>query len=160
MSNHGITVDYINPFIEATIHTFQTKCSLAPTRERLFLKGDGEEVYGVSEIVGLGSETTGVVVLNLPEVAAIRVGGKLAGQDFTALTAGVVDGVGELTRFIAEDAKNRLVQKGYKSEIGLTKVVTGRNYITTQSKVTTCVVVSFASEVGRFCLEVSLQKVA
>ena len=160
MSNHGITVDYINPFIEATTHTFQTRCSLAATRDRIFLKGDGEEVYGVSGIIGLGGEATGVVVLSFPELVAIRVVSKFAGEEFSSLTSGVVDGVGELTNLIAEDAKNRLVQKGYKFEIGLPKIVTGRNYITAQSKSTTCVVVSFASEVGKFCMEVSLKKVA
>ena len=88
MSNHGITVDYINPFIEATTHTFQTRCSLAATRDRIFLKGDGEEVYGVSGIIGLGGEATGVVVLSFPELVAIRVVSKFAGEEFSSLTSG------------------------------------------------------------------------
>jgi chemotaxis protein CheX len=157
--SHGINVDYINPFIEATTHTFQTMCSLTPTRDRVFLKGDGEETYGVSGIIGLGGEATGAVVLNFPEAAAIRVVGKFVGEEFTSITSGVVDGVGELTNIIAGDAKNRLVQKGYKFEIGLPKIVTGRSYITAQNKSVPCLVVSFASEIGKFCLEVSLKKV-
>jgi chemotaxis protein CheX len=70
----------------------------------------------------------------------------------------VVDGVGELTNIIAGDAKNRLIQKGYKFEIGLPKIVTGRNYITAQNKSVPCIVISFTCELGRFCIEVSLKK--
>jgi chemotaxis protein CheX len=70
----------------------------------------------------------------------------------------VVDGVGELTNIIAGDAKNRLIQKGYKFEIGLPKMVTGRNYITAQNKSVPCIVVLFNSPIGKFCLEVSLRK--
>ena len=68
------------------------------------------------------------------------------------------DALGELTNIIAGDAKNRLIQKGYKFEIGLPKMVTGRNYITAQSKSVPCIVVSFTSQIGKFCLEVSLRK--
>ncbi len=153
-----INVDYINPFIEATINTFQTMANVVPVREKVFLKGEGEEVYGVSGIIGLGGEATGAVVLNFPEAVAIAAVGKFVGEEFTSITSSVVDGVGELTNIIAGDAKNRLTQKGYKFAIGLPKIVTGRNYITAQNKAVPCVVISFTSDLGRFCLEVSLKK--
>jgi chemotaxis protein CheX len=157
--SRGINVDYINPFIEATVHTFQTMCSVTPARDRVFLKGEGEEVYGVSGIIGLGGEATGAVVLNFPESVAISVVSKFVGEEYANITSSVVDGVGELTNIIAGDAKNRLIQKGYKFEIGLPKIVTGRSYITAQNKAVPCLVVSFASEFGKFCLEVSLKKI-
>lgn len=160
MNNHGINLDYVNPFIEAITHALQTSCSLSPTRDRVFLKGDGEEVYGVSGIINLSGEATGAVVLNFPDVVARRLVGKLKGEDFPSLTSSVVDGVSELTSLIAGDAKNRLEQKGFKFEIGTPKIVTGRNFITVQSKAGSCLVVSFTSEVGRFCMEVSIKKVA
>ncbi len=158
MNKPTLNADYINPFIEATVNTFQTMCSLTPVREKVFLKGDGEETYGVSGIIGLGGEATGAVVLNLPEALAIGVVGKFVGEEFTTITSSVVDGVGELTNIIAGDAKNRLIQKGYKFEIGLPRIVTGRNYITAQNKSVPCLVVTFTCDIGRFCLEVSLKK--
>ena len=154
----ALNVDYINPFIEATVNTFQTMANVLPVREKVFLKGEGEEVYGVSGIIGLGGEATGAVVLNFPESVAIAAVAKFVGEDFGSITPGVVDGVGELTNIIAGDAKNRLMQKGYKFEIGLPKIVTGRNYITAQNKAVPCIVISFTSELGKFCLEVSLKK--
>lgn len=154
----GLNVDYINPFIEATVNTFSTMCNVTPARDKVFLKGEGEEVYGVSGIIGLGGEAIGAVVLNFPEPVAIAVVSKFVGEEYSTITASVVDGVGELTNIIAGDAKNRLIQKGYKFEIGLPKMVTGRNYITAQNKSVPCIVVSFGSLIGKFCLEVSLRK--
>ena len=154
----GINVDYINPFIEATINTFTTMCNVTPSREKIFLKGEGEEVYGVSGIIGLGGEALGAVVLNFPESVAITTVSKFVGEEYSSITASEVDGVGELTNIIAGDAKNRLIQKGYKFEIGLPKMVTGRNYITAQNKSVPCIVVMFNSSIGKFCLEVSLRK--
>jgi chemotaxis protein CheX len=154
----SINVDYINPFIEATINTFQTMVNVVPTRDKVFLKGEGEEVYGVSGIIGLGGEATGAVVLNFPEAVAIAAVSKFVGEEASTITSNVVDGVGELTNIIAGDAKNRLLQKGYKFEIGLPKMVTGRNYITAQNKSVPCIVISFTSDLGKFCIEVSLKK--
>jgi chemotaxis protein CheX len=154
----SINVDYINPFIESTINTFSTMIGITPAREKVFLKGEGEEVYGVSGIIGLGGEATGAVVLNFPEQVAISAVGKFVGEDITSITSSVVDGVGELTNIIAGDAKNRLMQKGYKFEIGLPKIVTGRSYITAQNKAIPCIVISFTSDIGKFCIEVSLKK--
>ncbi len=156
---HGIKVDYINPFIEATIHTFQTMCQIVPTREKIYIKkGDSEEVYGISGIIGLKGEMSGTVVLNFPEQIAIRVVSKIAGEEQKNITSSVVDGVGEILNIIAGDAKNRLVQKGYKFEIGLPKIVTGRSYVNAQKKSDHCIVITFNSPFGKFSLEVSLKK--
>ncbi len=157
--SRGINVDYINPFIEATVHTFQTMCAVTPVRDRVFLTGEGEAVYGASGIIGLGGEATGAVVLHFPEQVTVRTVGTFIGEEITSITARVVDGLGELTTIIAGDAKNRLMQKGYTFEIGLPKIVTGRSYITAQNKSVPCLVVSIASAFGKFCLEVSLKKI-
>jgi chemotaxis protein CheX len=159
-SPRSINVDYINPFIEATINTFQTMVNVVPTREKVFLKGEGEESYGVSGIIGLAGEATGSVVLNFPEQVAIAAVAKFIGEEIKTINSSVVDGVGELTNIIAGDAKNRLMQKGYKFEIGLPKIVTGRNYITAQKTTVPCIVISFTSEMGKFSIEVSLSKSA
>ncbi|TVR11799.1 MAG: chemotaxis protein CheX [Planctomycetota bacterium] len=154
----GLNVDYINPFIEAVVNTFKTMCSVDVQRERIFLKGDGEERYGVTGIIGLGGEASGAVVLNFPEEVAIKSVSSFVGEVYDAINSDVVDGVGELTNIIAGDAKNRLLQKGYSFDIGLPKIVVGRNYVTAQSSSIACIVIQFACSLGKFALEVSLKK--
>lgn len=154
----GLNVDYINPFIEAVVNTFKTMCSVDVQRERIFLKGDGEERYGVTGIIGLGGEATGAVVLNFPEDVAVKSVSSFVGEVYDAINSDVVDGVGELTNIIAGDAKNRLLQKGYSFDIGLPKIVVGRNYVTAQSSSIACIVIQFTCSLGKFALEVSLKK--
>jgi chemotaxis protein CheX len=154
----ALNVDYINPFIESTVNTFKTMCSTNVVRNKVFLKGEGEEIYGVTGIIGLGGEVSGAVVLNLPEEVAMRLVGAFVGETYESLSSDVVSGVGELTNIIAGDAKNRLSQKGFSFEIGLPKIVVGRNYITAQAKNIACFVISFTSDHGNFTLEVSLKR--
>ena len=160
VSANSMNVDYINPFLEATVSTFQSMCSLVVTREKIFLKGNDQVNYGVSGIIGLAGEAQGAVVLSFPEETARKVISKLVGEDFDTINAAVVDGVGELTNIIAGDAKNRLVQKGYKFDLSLPRIVSGRSHIAAQSRAVQCLVISFRSELGTFCLEVSLKKMS
>jgi chemotaxis protein CheX len=156
--NSGINVDYINPFIEATIHTFQTMCSVTPVRTRLALKGKDEEVYGVCGIIGLAGEATGAVVLNFPEQVAVAMVSTFVGETMTEISPAVMDGVGELANIIAGDARNRIMKKGYAFEIGLPKIVAGRSFVIGQNRSVPCLVVTYGSEFGSFSLEVSLKK--
>ncbi len=154
----GLHVDYINPFIEATVNTFATMCSTEVTRDRISLKGEGSEMYGITGIIGLSGEASGSVVLNLPAQAAINVVSSFVGEAYDDINADVVDGVGELINIIAGDSKNRLSEKGYTFNLSLPKIVVGRNYVTSQSRSTPCIVLSFLSELGKFTIEVSLTK--
>ena len=115
-------------------------------------------MYGVTGIIGLGGEATGAVVLNFPEEVAVRAVSSFVSESYDTISSDVVDGVGELTNIVAGDAKNRLMQKGYNFDIGLPKIVVGRNYITAQSQSVPCIVISFKSDIGSFTLEVSLKK--
>ncbi len=154
----GLNVDYINPFIESVVNTFKTMASVDAERERVFLKGEGDEMYGVTGIIGLGGEACGAVVLNFPESVAIKAVSSFVGESYESISSDVVDGVGELTNIVAGDAKNRLMQKGYNFDIGLPKIVVGRNYVTAQSQSVPCIVIGFKSSIGAFTLEVSLKK--
>jgi chemotaxis protein CheX len=153
-----LNLDYINLFIEAVISTFTTMIGETPVREKVMLKGDGDEIFGVSGIVGLAGEVSGSVVLTFNEDTAMSVVGKFSGATYTSLTSDVIDGVGELTNIIAGDAKNRLRSKGYKFNIGLPKVVSGRNYITMRTKDVPCIVIKFSLPLGGLSLEVCLKK--
>ena len=149
-ANIGINIDYINPFIEATVNTFRTMCTIEVARDRILLKGDGAEIYGVTGVIGLAGEATGSVVLNFPAEVAKSAVGSLIGEIYNDITSEVVDGVGELTNIIAGDSKNRLSQKGYSFDIGLPKIVVGRNYVTSQSKAVPCIIILFKSSIGQF----------
>jgi chemotaxis protein CheX len=156
--NNGPEVNYINPFIEAAQKAFETMVNEVAVRKSLSLKGDVIHSSGVSGIIGLAGETTGSVVLNLNETTAIKVISKIMGTNYTDVTSDVIDGVGELTNIIAGDAKNRLIQNGYKFDISIPRVVSGRQYFSTQTKNVPCIVIAFAIPSGAFTLEVCLTK--
>jgi chemotaxis protein CheX len=154
----GPEVNYINPFIEAAQNAFKSMVNEVAVRKSLSLKGDENKSSGVSGIIGLAGETMGSVVLSLNEETAMKVISKIMGTVYTDITADVIDGVGELTNIIAGDAKNRLIQKGYKFDISIPRVVSGRQFLTTQTKNIPCIVIEFTIPSGGFKLEVCLTK--
>ncbi len=151
-------VEYINPFVDAASHTFETMCGVEAKRDKIYLKGQGDDITGVSGVIGMGGVASGAVVLNLSVETALQAVGKFVGEEYTEVNGDIIDGVGELINIVAGDAKNRLVKNGYAFDIGLPKIIVGDNYFTSQSSTVPCVVILFSSEIGPFSVEVSLKK--
>jgi chemotaxis protein CheX len=154
----GPEVNYINPFIEAAQSAFKSMANEIAVRKSLSLKGDNHQNSGVSGIIGLAGESMGSVVLSFDEATAIKVISKIMGTSYSEVNADVIDGIGELANIIAGDAKNRLTQKGYKFDVSIPRVVSGRQYFSTQTRNVPCIVIEFTIPSGSFKLEVSLTK--
>lgn len=152
------TSDYIKPFIDATVSTIHKMAQVTIAPQSVFLKDRGNELYGVSGLIDLGGQVDGVVVLSFTEEMAIKVINRILGEDNSELNANVVDGVNELTNIITGNAKSALIQKGYHFDIGLPRIVIGRIHITAQSRLPTCTVIAFTSDMGKLFLEVGIKK--
>jgi chemotaxis protein CheX len=57
-------VEYINPFLTATIDVFNTMLRCPLTRGKPFAKGGPQPQYDVSGIIGLSGTAKGIVVLS------------------------------------------------------------------------------------------------
>lgn len=152
--------DYIKPFIDATVSTILKMAQVTVAPKAVFLKDQGNELYGVSGVIELGGHVEGVVVLSFTEEMAIRVINRILGEDNGGINASVVDGVNELTNIITGNAKSALIQKGYHFDIGLPRIVIGRIHISAQAHLPTCTVISFTSDLGKLFLEVGIRKSA
>ena len=158
MSKRQINIDIIQAFSGATVDTFNQMLSTEPSVLKPYLKGAGERLYGVSGIIGLGGENSGIVVMTLPEVTACKSVGEFVGMPFDMVDADVIDGVKEFVNIIVGAAKSRLAEKGYQYDLGLPKIILGDNYINDHGSDSKSIVVPFESKFGDFSLDISMKK--
>ena len=158
MASSALSIDYINPFIEATVETFKTMCSLDVTREAAAIQHGNQETSGLTGIMQLSGEANGSIIINLPDGVSLAAVAATTGTSHESINADVVEGITELSNAIASDAKNRLEQKGFSFHISPPKVVVGRNHVTSKSGAATSILISFRSDVGSFSIAVSLKK--
>ena len=149
--------EYINPFIASVKNAFQTMLSTEAQRGAPYLRTAAGSDFCVSGVIGLSGDAVGTVVLNMPTEVAPGVVSALLMDQFTELTADVVDAVGELTNVIAGAAKSKLEE--FHMGVSLPNVVTGNAHTIHFPKDVTPICVPFKTMWGPLVLEVGLTPV-
>ena len=148
-------VSYVNPFIRATIETFQTMLNVKLEVGTPELKNEAKHTYDVSGIIGLSGEAQGIISLSFPKELALKVVSALLGTEIKTITPDVTDGIGEIVNIVAGYAKQYLTE--YKLSISLPNVVVGSGHqIAVPSGVMT-IVVPFQSSIGELAMEIALK---
>ena len=162
-----IRVDFIAPFIKATVKTFQNMMSLnvVVQRDQVKIK-HGYRMHGeISGIIGLTGATTGTCSLSMNEALATDCIERMLGEkvELGIHDPVVHDGIGEIVNMIAGHAKALLEsvkdpvsgQQKYRFSITLPTIISGSSHELYQKSGTVCVIIPFKTETGEsFTLEV------
>lgn len=147
-------VEWINPFVTATCDVFRTTLSCELTRCQATRRDNFCPTYEVSGLIGLTGRAQGMVVVSLGRQTAIRVAEIMLQAQHESINAEVADAVGEITNMIAGSAKSKLAE--FELSVGLPTVICGKNHVIAFPSTSTPVLIPFESNIGPFCLEVSL----
>ena len=148
-------VEYINPFISATLQSLEVMALLRATRGAPFAKADTLARGDISGVIGLAGEATGSIAITFPTALAARIYSQMVGEEVSEITDEVKDAVGEVANMIAGGAKAALAQKGFTFRIAIPSIVVGTNHTITHKGRGPCLVVPFHVDEQTFWLEVS-----
>ena len=148
-------VEYINPFISATLQSLEVMALLRATRGAPFAKSDKAAKGDISGVIGLAGEATGSIAITFPASLAARIYSQMVGEEVSEITDEVKDAVGEIANMIAGGAKATLAQKGFTFRIAIPSIVVGKNHTIDHKGGGLCLVVPFHVDEQTFWLEVS-----
>jgi len=150
-----LNVDFVNPFIAATLRTLEVMASVRPRRGKPFVKNGKVARGDISGVIGLAGEATGSVAITFPGEMAKRIYAGMVGQEAAELDEAVGDAIGEIANMIAGGAKATLSKDGYHFRIAIPSIVVGADHIIEHKGKGPCLVVPFDLEGETFWLEVS-----
>lgn len=149
-----MNVEYINPFVIATVSVFDTMLSCPLTRGQLRCFERDQPEHDVSGLIGLSGKATGLVVLSIDKSIAFHASEMMLGEQYSSINADVVDMVGELANMIAGAAKARLEE--FELSVSLPSVIVGTNHVIGFPSNAKPICIPFHSPWGSMCLQVSL----
>lgn len=150
-----VKVEHVNPFIKATIETFQKMLSIDIKIGKPRLKGDTNATHDVSGIIGLSGDAKGAVAVSFPMLTALDAVGRFIGEQVTEMNPDVHDAIGELANIIAGAAKRDLTD--FKISISLPTVVSGTGHSIYEAKDVLSMLIPFTYENHAFDLAVALK---
>jgi chemotaxis protein CheX len=146
--------ELINPFLKATLSTFQTMVNTSPSPSTPYVKAEPGLAHDVSGIIGLSGGAKGAVIISFPTRTALATVSAFIGLNVSQIDADVTDAVGELANIIAGAAKADLA--GLNVTISLPSVVVGQNHKVTTPKDIPSIVIPFNCTHGDFIVEVCI----
>jgi len=154
-----ISVDYINPFVSATLETLQVMAFSRPARGDPFVKTDCATQGDVSGVIQFAGDAIGSVAVTFSSVLAAKIYSRMVGETVPELTDEVRDAVGEIANMVAGGAKAALSEKGYSFQLTVPSVVVGKNHSIAHRGKGPYLVVPFHLEGETFWLELSFATV-
>ncbi len=151
-------VEYINPFIIATVKVFDTMLGMEVHRGAPSLKNGVQPSHEVSAVIGLSGRAKGTVVLGLGSEMAIQIAAALLQEQPPELNADVADAMGEMANMIAGHAKAQL--EHLNLSLSLPTVVTGKGHCVEFPRNAMRISIPFSCAWGSLDLEVALSEVS
>lgn len=158
VTKKALNTDFINPFLDATLHVLKVQANVLAKPGKIQLKTTEDPLSGdVSGVIGIVSETfNGSVVISFPEETFVKVMSNMLGETYTSLNKEIIDGAGEITNMIFGQAKIVLNDKGYGIKTAIPSVVSGKNHTLQALTKGPVVLVPFSSNAGDFFVEICL----
>jgi len=151
-----VKVEFINPFISATIKTFQSMLGEKLTPGKAELKQSPFPVFDISGIIGLSGGLVGNVVLSFPKPTALRAASAFLDQKIKTIDNELYDSIQEITNIVAGSALPELSIPNVS--FSLPNIVIGQNHEIRPAKGSVSIIVPFSSSFGPFSLEVNIKE--
>ncbi len=153
-----MNVAFINPFIESTLRSLDMMAGIQAEKSGLELKEDLITTYDVSAIIGLTGETSGSIIISMPEALACRIASNMLMEEIKSLNKNVEDAIGEIGNIVVGDARRSLIQDGHQLNISIPTVVIGVGHKISRSGDVPCIAIPFTTEFGDFEVNVGLRE--
>ena len=152
-----MNVEFINPFLSATIGVLKTMAFTEVKSGKPFLKKDQISCGDVSGVVGITGPPNGSMSLTFSRDCIIAIVSNMLGETFQDITDDIKDAVGELSNMISGHARNDLGNKGYAFKTAIPTVVSGPSHEIRHMCKAPTIAIPFDTQAGPFVVEISFE---
>jgi chemotaxis protein CheX len=145
---------YINPFVNAVRHLFQTMMTMSVKIGQPALNKDAQPLQDVCGVIDVSGAVNGRVVVSMSEPLATSLASELLGDPIDRLDDDCIDAVGEITNMIAGNAKTDW--PGGANAISVPQVVIGRQNVP-YPVATPVISIPCQTDEGPFYIDVALK---
>lgn len=143
-----MNVEYINPFIEASIGVIHQTTAIKPSVGNIYLKNTPYGSGNVAVLIGLTGKIQGNVVISLNEALACRItSAMMGGMPIEAFDEIVKSAIAELSNMILGNTATIFSTKNISIDISPPTVLTGENMqLSTGKTVIVCIPLIWENE--------------
>lgn len=150
-------VEFINPFLEATINVLHTMANIKPTPGKPYIKTNHISKGDVTGIIGVAGDIKGSIAVSFMQDCVLNIISSMLGEKLEKVNDETKDAVGELTNMISGQARQEIAKLGYTLHAGIPTVVVGKDHSIEHKSKNPILVIPFTTESGVFEVEVCFE---
>ena len=151
--------NFLGAFIESVVNVLSTMATLEANPGTPVTK-ENEKAHG--DVTGLismtGAEAKGTFAITFTEKVILEVTKRMIGEEVSCIDDTVIDMVGEITNMTSGGAKKLLSEKGYRFDMAIPTVISGKDHIIRHKSKSPIIMVPFDTEAGNFFIEVCFEE--
>ncbi|MFZ7112679.1 MAG: chemotaxis protein CheX [Desulfatiglandales bacterium] len=151
-------VNYINPFITATIHVLKTVAATDASPGKPYLKKDNIARGDATGIIGLTGEARGTICVSFTEESILAIVSKMFSEEMTEMNEEIRDAVGEISNMISGQARQALEEMGKSLTAAIPTVIMGKKHSLSHMTNYPVIAIPFNTDKGGFTIEVCLEE--
>jgi chemotaxis protein CheX len=151
-----MNVQFINPFLEATVDVLKTMAMLEPRAGKPYLKKGNQSKGDVSGIIGMTGSAHGSLAISFSMNSILQIVSNMLGENHKEINSEVRDAVGEITNMISGVARKKLESQGFNILAAIPTVVAGKDHAILHVLGGASIIIPFETEKGPFFIDVCL----
>jgi chemotaxis protein CheX len=154
-----MNVEFINPFLQSILNVLTTMATMDATPGKPAVKGNQVARGDVTGLIGMASDKArGTLAISFTEPVILEITKRMLGEELTCIDDTVTDMVGEITNIVTGGAKKVLSEKGYKFDMAIPSVVSGKGHVISHKSKAPTVILPFSTEAGDFFIEICFEE--
>ncbi len=150
--------DFVNPFIEATLHILETTATMQAKAQKPYLKRDDVAKGDISCLLDLSGDFKGTISVSFMENCILQIVSKMFMEEMTELNDDIKDAVGEIGNMICGQVTTKLTELGKSLNAKLNIVSVGKDHTITHLPDRPVIAMPYGTENGEFTIEVCFEE--
>jgi chemotaxis protein CheX len=150
-------VEYINPFVEASVSVLTEVLEIEVERQEISLKNKAIPVLDVAVIVGLVGQVEGRVLFDMSQETVLKIVSKMNNEKITSFNELAKATITELGNMITGRAVTKLSDLGYRFDVTPPAIFAGKNMEVSDVELE-ALVVPIETSLGRIEINVALRE--
>jgi chemotaxis protein CheX len=150
--------EFINAFLTSVLNILSTMARMKAEPGTPSIKQDQVAKGDVTGIIGMaGEQARGTLAVTFTEPVILAITERMLGEKVNTIDDTVTDMVGELTNMVTGGAKKFLSEKGYRFDMAIPSIISGKNHTVLHKSNKPVIMVPFSTEAGAFFIELCFE---
>ncbi len=150
--------EFVNPFIEATLHILETTAKMQAKAKRPYLKKDEVAKGTISCMLELSGDFKGTISVSFMEDCILNIVSKMFMEEMTEVNDDIKDAVGEIGNMICGQVTTKLTELGKTLKAQMKIVSMGQDHTITHLSDRPVIAMPYDTENGEFTIEVCFEE--